>query len=757
MGSGSSAVRAQQSPPPVEEPPRNSVRDEHLSVGDPTDGLYSFGDGAQGRLGHGDEQQVLEPKKVAFFHQMVVAMMAAGAYHTLVLTQDSELYAFGWAKYGQLGIPEKEIRGEVVCTPRRVAALARSRIHSCAVGENHSLVLCDEGLYSFGWGQHGQLGHGNRQNQFLPKLIESLLGRRVERYAAGAQHTVVVCDDERLYAFGDGGSHQLGLSDRSPCVVPTMVPFFTGRRIRGVACGRLHTLVGCDDGVYSFGANREGQLGHGTCGPSVLPKQIEIFDGSHKKAVKGLAAGSSHSLVHTNDGLYSFGEGGDGQLGLPDRSTAVPKRIDFFAAKRIDAISCRSTHCLVTCSDGIYVFGAGREGQLGVGIRNLLLPEPVSTFKGLHVVYAAAGDGFSLVYTRTVRKGSSGEMIPSVDNLSARVSKRKRSGVALEASAEPNAPISSRTSSKPAPPTPRIQSEDLRGWVRQNMLGQGSSGRVYLGILSGRLVGHFVAVKVIELSSLTEPSQISKLAAEITLMKEYQHPNIVQYYGCELNRQDNTLCIFMEYTPGGSISSLIMKSESGRIEDPELIRHFTRQILEGLAYLHANNIIHRDIKGDNILVTNHGLVKVADFGCSKKVGEVASGVSRATGAKSFVGTPFWMAPEVITDEQVGYGPKCDIWSLGCTVVEMLTGRPPWQEFRTMWSAIYYIANSKSQPTGIPEDLTAPCRNFLDQCFQRDVRVRPSAAELQTHPWLTEAAESSGSSHSIPRPPPSPNP
>ena len=174
------------------------------------------------------------------------------------------------------------------------------------------------------------------------------------------------------------------------------------------------------------------------------------------------------------------------------------------------------------------------------------------------------------------------------------------------------------TSSHPPPPPPTCTSNCSPRWVLQYSLARTG----LLDLLSA----------------------CCSTTAAYTSTQEYQHPNIVQYYGCEIERVENVLNIFMEYTPGGSISSLIAKSSSGCIEDLALMRHFTRQTLVGIAYLHENGVIHRDIKGDNILVTETGSVKLADFGCSKRIGELTS-ASKA-GADTFVGTPFWMAPEV---------------------------------------------------------------------------------------------------------------
>jgi serine/threonine protein kinase len=193
----------------------------------------------------------------------------------------------------------------------------------------------------------------------------------------------------------------------------------------------------------------------------------------------------------------------------------------------------------------------------------------------------------------------------------------------------------------------------------------------------------------------------------------------------------------MEYVAGGSLQNLWKQFDGF---PPNAIKSYTKQILEGLDYLHGNNIAHRDIKGDNILVGNDGTVKLADFGCSKSLNDICS---KTHGCQTMVGTPYWMAPEVITEDS-GYGLKADIWSVGCTVVEMHTGKPPWPEFNSMWAAIYHIANTKEKPSQIPEDLDEHAKHFLDQCFERDTNRRPGAKDLIVHKYLIPEMKSSSS-------------
>jgi serine/threonine protein kinase len=143
-----------------------------------------------------------------------------------------------------------------------------------------------------------------------------------------------------------------------------------------------------------------------------------------------------------------------------------------------------------------------------------------------------------------------------------------------------------------------------------------------------------------------------------------------------------------------------------------LIRIFTRQIVEGVAYLHAMGIIHRDIKGANVLVTEHGVPKLADFGCSKQLPQITT-TSLEESLRSIRGSIPWMAPEVV--KQTGHGFKADIWSIGATVIEMATGKHPWPASTNSLSAMYAIATTKTSPP-IPAHLSTEAKEFLQRCF-----------------------------------------
>jgi mitogen-activated protein kinase kinase kinase len=277
---------------------------------------------------------------------------------------------------------------------------------------------------------------------------------------------------------------------------------------------------------------------------------------------------------------------------------------------------------------------------------------------------------------------------------------------------------------------------DNSKWMRGALIGQGSFGSVYLALHA--VTGELLAVKQVETPSpgvanaadARKKSMIDALKREISLLRELQHPNIVQYLGCSSSA--DYLNIFLEYVPGGSVQTML--NSYGALREP-LVRSFVRQIVTGLAYLHDKDIIHRDIKGANILVDNKGGIKISDFGISKKMeaSNILGGAANNKNRPSLQGSVFWMAPEVV--KQTNYTRKADIWSLGCLVVEMMTGNHPYPDCSQL-QAIFKIGGSKASPN-IPEDASDEAKIFLASTFEIDDRKRPSADELLLSPFLNQ--------------------
>ncbi|KAF9265418.1 Pkinase-domain-containing protein [Marasmius fiardii PR-910] len=266
-------------------------------------------------------------------------------------------------------------------------------------------------------------------------------------------------------------------------------------------------------------------------------------------------------------------------------------------------------------------------------------------------------------------------------------------------------------------------------WIKGALIGSGSFGQVFLGMDAS--TGTLMAVKQVELPTGSsanlerKKSMLSALEHEIELLQDLQHDNIVQYLYSSL--ENDCLNIFLEYVPGGSVTALLRNY--GAFEET-LVKNFVRQILQGLSYLHERGIIHRDIKGANILVDNKGGVKISDFGISKKM-DMQALTGNRTHRPSLQGSVFWMAPEVV--KQTTHTEKADIWSVGCLVVEMLTGEHPWAQLSQM-QAIFKIGSS-AKPT-IPSDITTEAQDFLSRTFEIDHTARPSASELLQHPFIS---------------------
>lgn len=264
-------------------------------------------------------------------------------------------------------------------------------------------------------------------------------------------------------------------------------------------------------------------------------------------------------------------------------------------------------------------------------------------------------------------------------------------------------------------------------WRKGDLIGTGANGRVYLGLEEE--TGAIIAVKEIIFShNVQQMEELAQMQEEIELLRSLKHPNVVTYLGTDVSNDSQVLYIFTEWVPGGSIQALITKF--GRLSEA-IVRKYVAQLLVGLQYLHGQHVIHRDIKAANILVDDRGTIKLADFGSSKRIDSAAT---MEYDNISLRGTPYFMAPEIIM--QTGHGRKADIWSVGCTILQMVTGQPPWKnlQLRTPAALMFHIANVRAPPS-MPSTLSRDLHHLLLATFSRDARRRPTASELLWHPFV----------------------
>ena len=265
-------------------------------------------------------------------------------------------------------------------------------------------------------------------------------------------------------------------------------------------------------------------------------------------------------------------------------------------------------------------------------------------------------------------------------------------------------------------------------WNRSDIIGRGAFGAVYRAFDMSS--GKFIAVK--ELVQV-DTDELKEQVQEIRLLKDLVHPNVVAYLGASMREKVNdwgatepVLCIATELMPGGSIASIVEKY--GPLEEP-VVQRYTKDILAGLSYLHSQKLVHRDIKPANCLVGVDGVVKLADFGESKKLSASMTGLDEN---RTMKGTPYFMAPEVLLED--GHGRRADIWSVGATVIAMATGHPPWREngYHQIVQLVLYLGRNPNAVPQVPATCSEALRKFLSLCFQRDPSKRLLAADLREH-------------------------
>lgn len=261
-------------------------------------------------------------------------------------------------------------------------------------------------------------------------------------------------------------------------------------------------------------------------------------------------------------------------------------------------------------------------------------------------------------------------------------------------------------------------------------VGRGGFGVVYRGVL--KETGKEVAIKQIDLES--DLADIFEVNREITILSECRIPQITRYIGSFVKKYK--LWVIMEYVSGGSLFDLL---KAGPITDERLVAAIAKEVLIALAYLHVQGKIHRDLKSQNILLGHGGEVKLTDFGVST---QLSSNFSRRN---TTVGTPYWMAPEVILNSTGGHSYKADIWSLGCCVFELRNGKPPLQEHFAPMKALRQISSCRTESdfweliqTELSKNWSHELLDFFQKCFVMQPRDRWSATRLLRHSFIKKA-------------------
>ncbi|CAB3382788.1 Hypothetical predicted protein [Cloeon dipterum] len=278
-------------------------------------------------------------------------------------------------------------------------------------------------------------------------------------------------------------------------------------------------------------------------------------------------------------------------------------------------------------------------------------------------------------------------------------------------------------------------------WQRGIKIGQGRFGKVYTAV--NNATGELMAMKEISFQP-NDHKAIRKIAEELHIFEGIQHKHLIRYYGVEIHREE--MLIFMEYCEEGTLETLVAATANGLPE--QLVRSYTRQLLLAVSTLHFHGIVHRDIKSANIFLTDEGnCLKLGDFGSAVKI---RANTTMPGELQGFVGTQAYMAPEVFMKSNAdGHGRAADMWSSGCVVIEMASGKRPWPEFESNYQIMFKVGMGDKPKT--PDTLSVEGHSFVDLCLLHDPHKRASADELLEHTFvkfeMDDIEEETGSYHS----------
>ncbi|KAH7671086.1 Regulator of chromosome condensation 1/beta-lactamase-inhibitor protein II [Dioscorea alata] len=250
--------------------------------------VQSWGRNQNGQLGLGTTEDSLVPQKIQSFQGIPVKMIAAGAEHTAAVTEDGELYGWGWGQYGNLGLGDRNDR----LIPEKVSSVGERKMVLVACGWRHTITVSSSGgLYTYGWSKYGQLGHGDFEDHLVPHQVEALQSSHVSQISGGWRHTMGLTSDGKLYGWGWNKFGQVGVGDNVDHCSPVQVKFPNEEKVVQISCGWRHTIAVTErKNLFSWGRGTCGQLGHGDILDRDTPKMIEVLstDGSGCKEIDSL-------------------------------------------------------------------------------------------------------------------------------------------------------------------------------------------------------------------------------------------------------------------------------------------------------------------------------------------------------------------------------------------------------------------------------------------------------------------------------------
>jgi len=281
-------------------------------------------------------------------------------------------------------------------------------------------------------------------------------------------------------------------------------------------------------------------------------------------------------------------------------------------------------------------------------------------------------------------------------------------------------------------PTESLEPSPQRDWERLELIGRGAFGSVYRAFDKG--FGTHVAVKEVNVME-SEKAAVQEAMRETQLMRQLRHPNVVRLLDATL--YGGQLHMFLEFMAGGSLAHVLR--ENGTLS-PDLVRRYMTDTLKGLDFLHSKVVCHRDIKPANLLLSAKGVVKIGDFGTSRYF--VGGGTTKDP-TLSLAGSVPYMAPEIVQGKS--HGRKVDIWSLGCTITHLISGKTPFSDVHcpNQMALMYYIARQGVSPKWDRHAIPPLLHHFLVHVFQRNPTKRPGAELLLVHPWIAQTERGEG--------------